>query len=310
MEKSGGKIRPREIPGGEHESLQYGSGAHEFSASGDQNLSTAEEGSFQGRQHSSVRALDKAILVLEKISSIGKEIDLSSLSRDMKIPKSTLLRILGTLRGHNLIRQNEETRRFCLGVGLIALGRAAERHFSLIEQMRPFLLDLAEKTGETASLMVMEGDLSVYIDQVASRNLIRGHPRIGVSMDLHCSSGGKVLLSAMSDNRIEQLLSGKKLTSLTERTITDLESLKSEVGKIRELGYAVDDEEAEYGGRCVAVPVKDRAGNVIAAISIMGPTTRIRQKDFQKLAKTVQEEVLRASRSLGYVPNVSVKQET
>jgi len=249
---------------------------------------------------SSVRALEKAILVLEKVSTLGGDIDLASLSRAMKIPKSTLLRILNTLKVHNLVRQNGENKRFGLGVGLIALGRAAERHFNLIEQMRPFLLNLAEKTGETASLMVMEGDFSVYIDQVVSTSLIRGQPRIGVSLDLHCSSGGKVLLSAMSDTRIEQLLFGKELRPLTEKTVTDFEELKNEVHRIREQGYGIDDEEAEYGGRCVAAPVRDRVGNVIAAISVMGPTTRIKQKDFNKLAETVKDEVLKASFSLGY----------
>ncbi len=252
------------------------------------------------RKESSVRALEKAILVLERISAGGGDIDLASLSRAMDIPKSTLLRILNTMKGHNLIRQDETSRRFSLGVGLIALGRAAEKHFDLLEQIHPFLVELAEITGETASLMVMEGDCSVYIDQVLSRNLIRGQTRTGVTVELHCSSGGKVLLSAMSDEKIERILNGKKLQALTEKTIIDKEDLMIEIAKIRDQGSAVDDEEVEPGGRCIAAPLRDRAGNVIAAVSVMGPTTRIRQKDFQKLAGVVKKEVMKASISLGY----------
>src|SRR6056297_2727392 len=104
----------------------------------------------------------------------------------------------------------------------------------------------------------------------------------------------------MSDEKIERILNWKKLQALTEKTIVDKEELMIEIAKIRDQGYAVDDEEVEPGGRCIAAPLRDRAGNVIAAVSVMGPTTRIRQKDFQKLAGVVKKEVMKASISLGY----------
>ena len=259
----------------------------------------------QKDRSSSVRALDKAIRILENISALEGDTDLASLSRKMQIPKSTLLRLLHTLKDHNLIHQDETTRRFKLGLGLIALGKAAEIGFDLVQQIHPFLVDLSRETGETASLMVLEGDFSVYIDQVVSTSLIRGQPRIGESLELHVSSGGKVLLSAMDDARVERILHEKVLEQKTEKTITDLDILLKEVQKIRDQGYAVDDEEAEMGGRCVAVPLWDKAGNVIAAVSVMGPTTRIRQKDFAELARVVKAGVLRASVSMGYrIPHI------
>lgn len=252
------------------------------------------------KEKSSVRALDKAINALEIIATLDGDIDLSALSKMTEIPKSTMLRLLNTLSSHNLIYQDEKTKRFRLGMQLIALGRAAEHSFNLVQHMHPFLVELSEKTGETASLMVLEGTSSIYIDQVVSTRLIRGQPQIGKSIELHCSSGGKILLSAMDDVKIDSMLHGKVLKPRTEKTIIDTEELKREVTKIRELGYAVDDEEAEIGGRCVAVPLWDRNGNTIAAISVMGPTTRIRQKDFPKLAAMVKGLVLQASESLGF----------
>jgi len=258
------------------------------------------------KEKASVRALDKAIKALEIIATIDGDIDLSALSKMAEIPKSTMLRLLNTLSSHNLIFQNEKTKRFRLGVQLIALGRAAEQSFNLVQHMHPFLVELSEKTGETASLMVLEGNSSVYIDQVLSARLIRGQPQIGKSIELHCSSGGKVLLSAMDDVKIEAMLAGKVLKPRTEKTITTSEELKRDVNRIRELGYAVDNEEAEIGGRCVAVPLWNRSGNTIAAISVMGPTTRIRQKDFPKLAALVKKTVLQASESLGYRRNTYI----
>jgi len=254
----------------------------------------------KNERQSSVRALDKAIRILENLTSIEEDIDLASISRRMRIPKSTMLRLLNTLKEHNLVHQDAATRRYRLGLGLIALGRAAERGFDLVQQVHPFLVDLTRETGETSSLMVLEGDSSVYVDQVVSKSLIRGQPRIGESLDLHVSSGGKVLLSAMEDMKILRILQGRILEPKTEKTITDIEILMREIQKIRELGYAVDDEEAEIGGRCVAVPLRDKSGNVIASVSVMGPTTRIRQKDFPQLAELVKAGVMKASNSLGY----------
>lgn len=261
-----------------------------------------EETFGEAKQESSVRALDKAIFILETLSGIDGDIDLASLSKQVKMPKSTLLRLLNTMKNHNLIRQEENTKRFSLGLGLVALGKAAEKNFSLAEAIHPFLVDLAEKTGETASLTMLEGDHAVYIDQVVSKNMIRGQPRIGLSLELHCSSGGKVLLSSMSDEKLRDFLKGRQLREKTSKTITDYSKLQKEIQKIREQGYAVDDEEVEVGGRCVAAPLRNKDGNVIAAISVMGPTTRIRQKDLNEIAKIITEEVMKASYSLGYKP--------
>ncbi len=250
---------------------------------------------------SSVKSLDKAINIIETMARIDGDIDLASLSKKIKMPKSTLLRLLTTLKNHNLVKQDSETKRFSLGLGLVALGKAAESNFNLAREVHPFLVELSEKTGETASLSTMEGDHAVYIDQVVSKSMIRGQPRIGLSLDLYCSSGGKVLLSGLDDEKLDAFFARNTLTKKTEKTVVDAERIKKEIQKIREQGYATDDEEVEVGGRCVAAPLKNKQGDIIAAISVMGPTTRIRQKDFSRLADVVKEEVMKASESLGYM---------
>ena len=257
------------------------------------------------RHVTSVRALSKAIRIIETLAFMDRDVDLASLSRKIDMPKSTLLRLLNTMKNHNLVRQDPATKRFSLGLGLVALGKAAERNFDLAREIHSYLVELAEKTGETASLMTLEGDHAVYIDQVVSNSLIRGQPKIGLNIDLHCSSGGKVLLSAFSDSELHTLFEGRKLRKYTEKTITSLDRLVKEIQRVREAGYATDDEEVEAGGRCVAAPLRDGQGKIVAAVSITGPTMRIRQKDFARLAGVVKQEVLEASRSLGYEGGVS-----
>src|SRR6056297_458843 len=184
------------------------------------------------KKESSVRALDKAINILEAMSRLDRDIDLASLARIMQMPKSTLLRLLTTMKTHNLIRQDESTKRFSLGLGLVALGRSAEKNFDLVDKVHPYLIELAEKTGETASLMTLEGDHGIYADQVLSKSMIRGQPRVGMRLDLYCSSAGKILLSAMEDARIDALFRNRELVKMTGKTVDSFDKLKKEVQKV------------------------------------------------------------------------------
>ncbi|MBN2051092.1 MAG: IclR family transcriptional regulator [Spirochaetales bacterium] len=267
----------------------------------------SKEAAAEEKRGTSVRSLDKAVFILKTLAGMDNDIDLAALSKMVKMPKSTLLRILSTLRNNHLVQQDDETKRFSLGIGMIALGKAAEKHFNLEDVIHPVLMELTEKTGETASMVVLEDDHAVYIDQVASKSMIRGQTRIGLSLDLHSSSCGKVLLAAMDEEELADFLKGRNLQQRTQKTIVDKDKLLKEIAKVREQGHAVDDEEVEVGGRCIAAPLRDRNGHVIAAISVMGPISRMRQKDFPAIAQTLKEEVMKASVKLGYKKGKGVK---
>jgi len=254
----------------------------------------------QEERATSVRSLDKAVTILKCLAQANQSLELTKLVELVNIPKSTLLRILRTLEKHGLVRQAVDTKWFCLGSELIALGRAAERNYDLTGEMRPFLMRIADRLGETASLTIRAGDQAVYIDQVLSHKMIRGNTQIGLALSLHCSSGGKVLLSSMNDDELEGFLKRNRLDAKTPNTIVDPNVLKQEIGKVREQGYAVDNEEVEVGGRCVAAPLRDAEGRVIAAVSIMGPSTRIQEHQLAEFAGVLKEEVSQASRKLGY----------
>jgi IclR family acetate operon transcriptional repressor len=253
------------------------------------------------KKQPSVRALDKALGVLEILSQIDGDIDLGVLAGQVRLPKSTLLRLLTTLRRHDFVQQDPLTRRYRLGWALIYLGRAASKVFDLAKIVRPHLELLAAETGETASLVQLGGNRAVYVDQVASNSMIRGVPQIGASLELHCTASGKILLSSLREERIDQLLRESPLQKRTEKTITDPGELKEELQRIHRLGYALDDEEMEIGGRCIAAPVTDRDGHVVAAFSITGPTSRIKQKDIPHLAEVLCRAAGDASRALGAV---------
>jgi len=253
----------------------------------------------QDPKQSSVRALDKALRVLEYLSQIEGDVDLGVLSAQVRLPKSTLLRLLTTLRRHDFVQQDPATRRYRLGWALIYLGRSAARIFDLTRIVRPYLERLAAEVGETASLVQLVGRRAVYVDQVAGSSMIRGVPQIGSSLQLHCTACGKLLMSYMEEERMQQMLDEAVLEKRTERTITDAGALAEEMRRVRHQGYAVDDEEMEIGGRCIAAPVIDRDGSVVAAFSVTGPTSRIRQKDLPGVAEVVCRIAAEASQALG-----------
>jgi IclR family KDG regulon transcriptional repressor len=249
---------------------------------------------------SSVRALDKALSVLEHLSMHDRDVDLATLTREMRLPKTTLLRLLNTLRKHNFVHQDEQTKRFRLGWALIYLGRSAGRMFNLVEFIHPYLEKLSRDSGETANLVFLDRDRAVYVDQVVTDNIIRGVPAVGAPLGLHCTASGKALLSALPAAPLEEILGEMQLYRLTEKTITNPAALRREIEQARERGYALDDEETELGGRCVAAPIFGKEGAVVAAVSVMGPNNRVNPETFPRLCSLVRETAAEISRALGF----------
>jgi len=249
---------------------------------------------------SSVRALDKALSVLERLSLHERDVDLATLTREMQMPKTTLLRLLNTLRRHNFVHQDEQTKRFRLGWALIYLGRAAGRAFDLVGFIHPYLERLSRDSGETANLVFLDRHTAVYVDQVVTDNIIRGVPAVGAPLGLHCTASGKALLSRLPAERREEILGKIHLERLTEKTITDLAALRRAIEEARQQGYALDDEETEPGGRCVAAPVMGKEGNVVAAISVMGPNNRVNPDTLPRLSQLVHQAAEEISKALGF----------
>ena len=250
-------------------------------------------------KQNSVRALEKALTVLEHLSRIEGDIDLATLTQRLDMPKTTLLRLLNTLKKHNFVQQDERSRRYRLGWALIYLGRAANRAFDIVEFIHPYLKRLSRESGETANLVFLDRNHAVYVDQVVSDSIIRGVPAVGAPLGLHCTAAGKVLLSWQSKEKVEQILPQIGFSALTEKTITNLEQLRRELKQVREQGCAVDDEESELGGRCVAAPIFGREGSLVAAISVMGPANRVNPDTIPALSALLAKTAEEISRTLG-----------
>jgi DNA-binding IclR family transcriptional regulator len=242
-----------------------------------------------------VRSVDKALTVLEALSTGTRDVDLATLASQTGLPKSTLVRLLQTMRLHQIVQQDPKTRRYRLGWRLVHLGRVAEQQFDIEALMRPLLQELVQGTGETASFAVLDGSKAVYRAQALTTSIIRGVPPVGSNLNLHSTAVGKVLLSSFTEEQFDRFVREHGLPRITDRTVDNAERLRKELDLVREKGFALDDQEAEYGGRCIAAPVFDGAGDVAGAMSITGPTSRIRLELVDEYAQTVMRIAQKAS---------------
>lgn len=247
-----------------------------------------------------VRSLDKALFILDLIGTKNASIDLASLAREARMPKTTTLRMLNTLVRRNFLSYDPATKTYSLGISLIYLGKKAEEQFNLTRILRPFLVEISNEVQETVSLVLLDYDTAVYIDQIISKNLIRAVPSIGSHLQLYCTASGKMFLSEFDEEELEDYLQTHPLHPLTPKTITDPLQLRKELLQIKQQGYSIDNEETELGGFCIAVPVRNQTGRLTAVFSITGPAERIRSKNLERLTSYLKSISQKASETLGY----------
>ncbi len=191
-----------------------------------------------------------------------------------------------------------------MGFRVIELGNSLLNQFDIRSQAKPFLTDLSQRIKETVHLVIPDQYEALYIDKVESdvkQSGLQMVSRVGSRVPAHSSSAGKVLFAHLSENEIDDIIQEKGLSKRTKNTITDPEILKAHLKMVRSKGFAIDDEENEEGIRCVGAPLFNQQGQVIAAISISGPTVRIPKK---KLHSCLKKEIIKTasmiSRELGY----------
>ncbi|WP_163935681.1 IclR family transcriptional regulator [Paraferrimonas sp. SM1919] len=219
------------------------------------------------------------------------------MSNKFSLPRTTVFRILKTLEKHHLIEKQGKI--FVCGPNLIRMGINLVNSNKLKEKSLPVLQHIAQHTGFTAHVVVPNGNKSLILEVVDSSSALRVASRPGSLADLHCSASGKLFLSHLFYNQLEQVLE-LPLMQRTTATITDLELLKKELARVEELGYAIDNLEYNDNVRCLAVPVRDNNGQVVAAIGITAPAMTFKLADIASIASFLKEMAIKLSFSTFY----------
>lgn len=240
-----------------------------------------------------VQSLERAFDLLERMADAGGEVGLSELSASSGLPLPTIHRLMRTLVSCGGVRQ-QPNRRYALGPRLIRLGESASR--LLGSWARPFLAELVEATGETANMALLDGDEAVYVAQVPSHHSMRMFTEVGRRVLPHSTGVGKALLAHLPADEVRALLARTGMPAATEHTVTEPEALIAELDRVRERGYAVDDNEQEIGVRCLAVGVPDSP--TAAAISVSGPAGRLTESAQAMIIPVLQDVARKLSATL------------
>lgn len=247
------------------------------------------EGAARGEKAGGVPAIDRALNVLECLAQSRKGYSVSELSRRLALPKSSVHLILRTLERRGYLQKQASGGRYKFGMKLIALSRTALDGVELRDEARPALAALSQRTGLTVHMGVLERSEIVIIERLESASAIRVVSWIGRRMDVNSTAVGKALIAHLPEDEFEAQVRPSQLTRRNDRTIGSMAALRTELDRVRTLGYAVCDEEDEIGVRCVGAPVLNRQGHAIAAISVAGTTLQIPPERVPELGQAVRD---------------------
>lgn len=236
----------------------------------------------------------KALTILARVAGSGA-MTLTELSSTAELPKPTAHRLAGLLERARILARDTLTRRYVVGPALLELGFNALSNSPAQRHRRLLLERLSEKLGETVNLALLSGDEVLYLDRVEASWPLRTDFKPGSRVPIHATANGKLLLAHAEPGTRARLLRKLRLTPVTGRTITDRARLERQLAQIRRRGFSEDDEEFLAGVCCLAVPVRDGRGRVIAGLAVSAPSARFNLER----ARAHLDDLVRTAAELG-----------
>lgn len=246
-----------------------------------------------------VGVVTKVLRIFEVLQASPTGLQLKEIAVATNINKSTAYRFLAHLESEGYLFR-DDAGAYIVGPKLARLGSGVAYHATLRTVSRPVMQHLWLSTTETVNLAVLSGLDVLYLDVLESTHSFRLVSQVGSRRPLHCTALGKAMLAFLSPNERETVLASVRLEKFAPHTITSIARLEKELKKIAQQGFAVDDEEAGVGSRCVGAPIFDESGNVAAALSVSGPVTRINREKLLGISQEVKAGAQLISHNLGY----------
>jgi len=258
------------------------------------------------RKRTRLSSVANAMRLLRAFSDDEFEIGVSDLAKRLGLAKSTVHRLASTLIQERILERSARDGKYRLGLVLFELGSLVRRKMDVAHEARPQLRGLMEATGETVQLAILDHLSVLYINKMESVKAVRMSSSVGSRAPVHCTSVGKVLLAYRPPEMVGRVIEAG-LKAYTASSITSPEALQAELAAVRNRGYAIDDEEIEVGLRCVAAPIRNHSGEVVAAISVAAPVQRMSKRTMQTCVPTVIAAAEAVSRRLGFLPSLGAR---
>lgn len=241
----------------------------------------------------------RAVRLLDQFTREAPELSLRELAAGSKLPRATAHRFLVTLREVGFVQYDPRTQLYRLGYKLLELGTRVKEHIDLRGVARSYMERLRDVTGDTVQLQVVDGDEGVYIEKIEAREGFRMWTHVGMRRPLHAGCSMKAILAYLPHHQVERILT-QSLERYTDLTVTDAASLRLQLEDIRRVGYAVSYGESRAEVTGIAAPIRDVSREVVASISLLGPSNRFPKDRIEQLIPLVVETASDISEELGF----------
>jgi DNA-binding IclR family transcriptional regulator len=256
--------------------------------------------STKGRKPPPTRALDRGLLILEAVAATPN-MRLAEISEAVDLSPATTLRILETLRERDFVNRDDAAKTYRVGLKALEVGSKFLSETRLQETGRLLLQQLSDQTGQTVTMSILHSASVVFIDVVEGRGALRSTTVVGARVPVHATASGKALIAWKWEASLASILGSEPFDARTDHTITGLDALKSELAAVRQSGVAFDREELNLDITCIAAPVRNRGGEVIAAIAIQGLTRQVSGHE-TAFCHALRESADEMSQRLGWRP--------
>jgi len=254
-----------------------------------------------------ITSVSRALSIIELFDSDTSELGITEISKRLNLHKSTVSGLVNTLQASGYLDQNPSTRKYYLGMKIVEKAFIALDNFDVVKIARTHMERLRNWRDETVNIAILDNDEVLYIDRELGTQTLGMQSHVGKREKAHSTALGKSLLSQLNEAELEEYLNKHSLNPVTPNTITQPKELSQELEIIRGQGYAVDMEENEIGGACVAAPIMNYLGNTIAAISISVPVVRLEPSEIPLLGEELVETAEAISKDLGYISQVDTQ---
>ena len=246
------------------------------------------------------KSLVKALTILDLFDDHIQKLSEKEIADKLGSTSSAVYPILFTFEKYGYLERSKKDKKYSIGLTLLRKGSLVLKKLDIRNRAQPFLEQLMLSCNENVHLAIMDGGKVMYIDRKEAGQSLMIRSYIGKKVPANCTALGKAMIAFLEEQELEAFLEKEELVRMTENSIVDANDLKAELEKVRSDGYAIEIEEFQKGGACIAAPVRNHQENVVAAISISIPKSRFSNNTSKKLIKEIKSTASNISKDIGY----------
>lgn len=247
-----------------------------------------------------VKSVEKAITLIETLAEANQSLPLQEISKRTGYAKSTVHRLLSTLRAHDIVEQSTQDGRYLLGIRLFELGCSISNNWDVAAIARPYMQNIANELNESICLSILSRGEALIMSFMESTSAFHVVSKVGSRLPAHCTVQGKIMLSYLSPLQVRHIIREHGMQVYTPNTIHTIEALEAELQLTRERGYAIDNSEFHVGLHSVAAPIFNYSGEAMYSIAVVSMFHPIESLEFQRAKQLVIDAAENISRALGH----------